>query len=234
MLESRTDLGHRAFADRIVAEACFFGNSSDGTITSLCRDGVQRSTRAGSGGHCDLSVSGCDHGTRVAGIAMGRVGTRRGVAHGSDLVSIQVFSRESRQEACRDRLAPCAQATTRDLTRAMEHVIGLNERPLAPLTIRAVNISIGGGAHRDACDSHPMKPMVDRRRALGLITVVSSGNDGRNDTVTSPSCISSAIAVGNTTKADAVNRSSNHSRQVVLMAPGTGSVAPVPVGRWGA
>ena len=63
---------------------------------------------------------------------------------------------------------------------------------------------------------------------MGIPTIISSGNQGYVNEINGPACISSAIAVGNTTKADLLWRSSNHSPLVKLLAPGTQIKAAIP------
>jgi Bacterial Ig-like domain/Subtilase family len=60
--------------------------------------------------------------------------------------------------------------------------------------------------------------------------VISSGNNGFTDSVQAPACISTAVAVGNTTKQDAVASDSNMSSMVDLLAPGSNITSSVPGG----
>jgi len=61
----------------------------------------------------------------------------------------------------------------------------------------------------DPCDSEPHKPIIYSLRAAGIATIVASGNDRFANAIASPACISSAISVGATDKADAVPVYSN-------------------------
>jgi hypothetical protein len=73
-------------------------------------------------------------------------------------------------------------------------------------------------------------------RGAGIAPVVASGNNGSDAGVAQPACLSTAIAVGNTTKADAdrqhehIANGSNHHDLVELLAPGTRILAAVPPG----
>lgn len=53
-----------------------------------------------------------------------------------------------------------------------------------------------------------------------MVTVVSSGNEAYLDAVSSPACVSSAVAVGASTRADGVASFSNSSSKLALLAPG--------------
>ena len=65
-----------------------------------------------------------------------------------------------------------------------------------------------------------MKAAIDNLRSVGIASVISSGNDGFTDGIGTPGCVSTAIAVGSTTKQDAISSFSNSSPMVELLAPG--------------
>jgi hypothetical protein len=94
----------------------------------------------------------------------------------------------------------------------------------------AVNMSLGAGRYTSHCDSDSRKAIIDNLKAADIATVISAGNEGFTDAVEAPACISSAIAVGNTTKQDAVAANSNMGRTVDLLAPGTAITSSVPGG----
>ncbi|MCL4189681.1 MAG: S8 family serine peptidase [Rhodobacteraceae bacterium] len=219
VLDTGIDLGHRAFAGRIVAEACF----SKAGPASFCPGGADQSTAPGAGGNCPLDVAGCKHGTHVAGIAAGNTG----VANAASLVPIQVFSRKNSALDCApDDPAPCARSRISDQRRALEHVYDLWFD--TDLTIVAVNMSIGGGFYGEDCFTDPRARWVRMLHGLGIATVIAAGNGSANGTIAAPACVKESIAVGNSTKGDAVFGTSNHSVMVDLMAPGTDIFAPVP------
>src|SRR5262249_44428086 len=70
------------------------------------------------------------------------------------------------------------------------------------------------------CDGEPEKAIIDTLRSVGIATVVASGNDGSPTALSSPACISSAVSVGSTTKADVVSSFSNVTPLMSLFAPG--------------
>ncbi|MBK6724649.1 MAG: S8 family serine peptidase [Acidobacteria bacterium] len=90
-------------------------------VTTVCPGGVTQSTAPGSGTYCDLNISGCDHGTHVAGIAAGANGSFSGVAKDSNVIAIQVFSRKATN--CGPNPAPCTTAYFSDLIHGLESVV---------------------------------------------------------------------------------------------------------------
>ena len=106
---------------------------------------------------------------------------------------------------------PCTKSFTSDQIKGLERVLALS----ATLKIASVNMSLGGGKSTTDCDTDARKAVIDNLRAAGIATVIASGNDGFSDGVSFPACISSAVTVGSTTKADAVSGFSNSSAKGV-------------------
>ena len=219
---------HPFFApDRIVSEACY--STSDGAAwSSLCPGGVENSTEQGSGGDCfPGTAAGCGHGTHVAGIAAGAIGQSvdgpiNGVAPAADIIAINVFSMLTGNQ-CGESPSPCLRSFTSDQIQALERVKTLS----SSYAIAAVNMSLGGGEFTSTCDeiaggvTSPVKIMIDELAALQIATVIASGNDGLDGATSGPGCISSAITVGSTTKADGRSSFSNIASWVDLLAPGS-------------
>lgn len=191
---------------KVVSEACY---SSAGA----CPGGTTSSTAAGAGEPCALVD--CDHGTHVAGIAAGRGTASSGVARDANLISIMVFGKVSGCGTC---------TYTSDQIKALERVNALS----ATFKIASVNMSLGGSKSTSNCDSDARKPIIDTLRSKGIATVIASGNNGYNDGVSFPACISSAITVGSTTKSDTVSSFSNSSPLVEVLAPGSAITSSVP------
>ncbi len=230
VLDTGVQLDHQAFAGRILSEACYSTRVA-GVSRSLCPGGAQASIAPGAGADCPLSINGCGHGTHVAGIATGDLRGARGVAPEAGLIAVKVFARFDDPVDCATAGgAPCALTYTSDQIRGLERVAEL----AGSHAITAVNMSLGAGAFVAACDTDPRKAAIDSLLSLGIVTVISSGNDGWNGYVTAPGCISSAVTVGATTKDDAVASFSNHAWMVDLMAPGADITAPVQSRRTGA
>jgi subtilisin len=219
VLDTGVEQTHPFLAGRVVAEACFSTRSAPSQIESLCPNGQTQQIGTGAGVNCDPALPGCNHGTHVAGIAAGKDGLRSGVAPAASVISVQVFSKFNRDRDCGEGKSPCVLSVLSDQIKALEHVFSLRSQH----RVAAVNMSLGGGKYEAACDGEfkGMKDAIDMLRAGGIATVIASGNDGYTDAIGMPACISSAIAVGSTTKWDAVSSFSNSSDQVALLAPGS-------------
>ena len=214
VLDTGVDKTHPMLKTKVKSEACYSTHNPP-ALRSLCPGQVQQTTDPGSGKPC--SIAGCDHGTHVASIAAGNSNKFDGVARDSNIIAIQVFSRNANNKPV---------SRERDQIRGLERVYALRDT----YKIAAVNMSIGGGKYDAACDAtFPERKMaIDNLRGAGIATTIATGNDSFTGFIGAPACISTAIQVGNTTKEDLIWRSSNHSSLVKLMAPGTGIKAAVP------
>ena len=114
VLDTGVDKVHPFLSGKVVEEACYSGNSN-------CPNGLATQTGAGSGVHCTYAVSGCKHGTHVAGIAAGQGSTFSGVAKGANLMSVQVFSRFTGSN-CGGGEDPCALSYESDMVAGLERV----------------------------------------------------------------------------------------------------------------
>lgn len=232
VLDSGVESSHPMLAGKLVAEGCFSTtNSSIYRVESLCPNGIDTDIRAGSGQNCDLSISGCDHGTHVAGIAVGRETTLTdgskisGVASGAGLIAIQVFTKFNDLSVCGGSArSPCIRSFTSDQLRALEYLLTLT----GSQKVAAVNMSLGGGRHEVACDdTNPLTPVIERLRDLNIPTVIASGNDRYFNAVSAPGCISPAFTVTATMRDsnDLDISYANVSSLVDFAAPGTSIVA---------
>ena len=227
VLDTGVDIKHPTFAKRIASEACF-SSTVPGQSKSVCPKGVQQSTKRRSGRNCKTNVFGCDHGTHVASIAVSGGGGLKGVAPKGRLIAVQVFSRFDSQADCGSAPAPCVLSFNSDQLSGLERVYKLRKK----LDIASINMSLGGGQFFAPCDGDnpAFTKMVKKLRKAGIATVIASGNNGFDGSISSPACVSAAVAVGSTTKEDAVSSFSNHSQLVDLLAPGSFILAAVPGG----
>jgi subtilisin family serine protease len=151
-----------------------------------------------------------------------------GVARGSSVIAIQVFSRFSPAQC--DGAAPCARSYVSDQVAALEYVYALRMTH----DIAAVNLSLGGGRYESTgtCDSanRALKAAIDNLREAGVATVIAAGNGGYAKALSSPGCISSAVSVGAVTKDDVIPWWSSSASFLKLLAPGSAIVSSVPGG----
>jgi subtilisin len=225
ILDTGVDRTHFFLSAKVFSQACYSTNNPEEHASSLCPGGVSESTDFDSGRNC-TTVSGCEHGTHVAGIAAGKAIGFSGVAKDANLISVQVFSRIDDSTEC-GGTAPCLRSFTSDLMKALERVYTLRNS----LSIASVNLSLGSGRFTSNCDTNPLKSIIDQLRSAGIATVIASGNNGFTDAISEPACISSAISVGatgNIGDVDKVATFSNSASFLNLLAPGVSIVSSVP------
>ena len=229
VLDTGVDKTHSFLAGKVVSEACYSSNSVDST--SVCPGGATDSTAVGSGVNCNVSISGCTHGTHVAGIVAGSGAPdgSSGVAPDAKIIAMQVFSRFPASNA--------AMSYTSDQIKALERVFALR----GTFQIASVNMSLGAGQYASTCDATntALKASIDNLRSVGIATVIASGNSGYKTAISAPACISSAVSVGATcdagpdagacaTGVDGVASYSNIASFVSLLAPGSYITSSVP------
>ncbi|MFM2004373.1 MAG: hypothetical protein RLZZ09_28 [Pseudomonadota bacterium] len=230
VLDTGVHAQHPFLAGKVIAEACFSTNAYDGAVTSLCPNKANTQTGPGAANATtpaclNGSTNLCAHGTHVAGIAVGRNPSAgippSGVARNASLVAMQVFSRINGQADCGTGVRVCLGAFESDILAAMDWLYGNLFSLPGGIKLAALNLSLGYDAYGQACDFDSLKPAIDRLRSAGVATVAAVGNEGLINAVTAPACISSAIAVGATSKSDWVAPYSNESATLVdLLAPG--------------
>jgi subtilisin len=231
IVDSGVDKNHTFLSGRVVSEGCYSSNNA--SSTSVCPGAVTESTAANSGLNCATGISGCDHGTHVAGIAAGRGASFSGVAKDANIVAVQVFSSFGVSN-CGSTPAPCALYWTSDLIKGIERVRTL--KASIP-SLAAVNLSLQTGQQFTGnCDAAhaATKAAIDNLRTLGVATVICSGNFAFTNALTAPACISSSISVGsiddgsNGTTADVVSSFSDSSPLLHLLAPGRWVNSSIP------
>ena len=229
VIDTGVDAHHPFVAGRVVAEACF-SSSSPGISQSTCPNGTDQQIGPGAAAPC--SLADCLHGTHVAGIAAGNGAGAgvpySGVARNARLIAVQVFSVIVDANSC-GGFAPCAGAFASDIIAALEYVY----RSPGSLNIAAVNMSLGSTTFQAACDDQPYKPAIDNLRAIGIASIIASGNGFAGNAISSPACISSAISVGSTDKSNQVSIFSNVAPFLALFAPGEAIRSSIPGGSFG-
>lgn len=219
VIDSGIDGNHPALAGKVVYEACFTNGS--------CPNGASTQTGAGAARPCDVGLA-CQHGTHVAGIVAGGDQSFPGVAPGAQLLALQVFSVSNSAAECGSAGAPCPRARTSDVLAALNHLVDV--RASFPQLV-AVNMSLSSDAAVANCNTSVLAGAVTKLKALGVATVVASGNSGATTGLGVPACITDTVSVGATyADQDAVWPLSNVSPDLDLLAPGVAIQSPAPGG----
>lgn len=226
ILDTGVDSSHPFLAGKVVSEACY---SSTGTnVESVCPNGGTEQIGTGSAVPCNASISGCSHGTHVAGIAAGKGTDFSGVAKDATLIAIQVFSSFTSTADCSGfgLTAPCALSFTSDQMRGLERVYDLR----ASFSMSSANMSIGGGRFTEPCSDHPLVGIIGQLRSAGIATSVSAGNNGFSDALTAPACVPGVYSVGSVNKSLVISSFSNSAAMLSFLAPGEQILSSVPGG----
>jgi uncharacterized repeat protein (TIGR01451 family) len=230
ILDTGVDKSHPSLLGKVISEACYSSNVPSQGASSLCPGGATSSTASNSALPCPVGVSGCDHGTHVADIAAR-------VAPGAWIMPIQVFSRftdSGSTTPCRNvnRTSPCTLSYTSDQVRALDRVWALHITTTNGINVASANMSLGGGFHTSPCDAlseyNSLRLAINRLRDQNVATVIASGNSGYRNAMAAPACLTSAISVSASDKADQLASFSNISPFTTLIAPGTPILAAVP------
>ncbi|HJT09681.1 MAG TPA: S8 family serine peptidase [Candidatus Nitrosotalea sp.] len=227
VLDTGVDKTHPFLSGKVVAEACFSAPAQAGDA-SFCPNGQTSEIGSGSAVPCPDSISGCFHGTFVAGIAAGNDPTiLPGFAKGANIIAVQVFHEDNAVADC-GSTTPCIVASDSDIISGLEYVYGLRNS----FSIAAANLSLGSFLFTSNCDSTfpQYKSEFDTLQSVGIAPVVASGNDGAVNALDSPACISSAISVGSTSDSDHVSSFSDRASFLSIMAPGESVTSSVPGG----
>ena len=230
VLDTGVDLNHPFIAGKVTHGACFSSNynspTGDFESVSVCPEEAEEGYGINAGRSCGLEVAGCDHGTRVAGIAAGRGDSFSGVARDASIMSVQVFSRF--ESFCGDQ--PCARSWVSDQIAGLEHIYLASDS----LNIAVINMSLGGGHYtsQERCDAvNPaMLAMFGLLYDVGIPVIAAAGNNGLTDGLVAPACLSNSISVGSTNLADGISPFSSSATFLDLLAPGEDIVSSVPGG----
>jgi uncharacterized repeat protein (TIGR01451 family) len=215
ILDTGIDKFHPDLAGKVVSEACYSG--ADSGFTSLCPGGASSSTAINSALACANTITGCHHGTHVAGIVAG-------VAPDASLISIQVFSRVT--SGCA-HTSPCTLSTVADVISGLNRVYNLRNS----YNIAAVNMSLGAGQYISPCNSAGFLPGINAvtvLRAAGITVVAAAGNDSYRFAMGWPACLPGVLSVGSVTKSNQLSDFSNVANYTTLLAPGSDIYSTFP------
>src|SRR5262245_57730460 len=230
IVDTGVDATHPFLAGKVAAEACY-SSTVTGVSESVCPNHLDEQHGTGAAAPC--AFDDCFHGTHVAGVAAGdgRAAGQSfsGVARGANVLAVQAFSRVTDPNVCAGG-GSCVAAFSSGILAALEHLYILSWEH----RIAAINLSLGSNLPSAACNDDPYAAMVDNLRAVGIATVVASGNAGATSALSSPACVSSAVSVGSTTKADRLSAFSNVAPSLSLLAPGESITSSLPFGGYGA
>ena len=214
VLDTGIRRSHSFFQGKNIVEACFA--QGEGGLGD-CPNGNSTMTGTDSAAHHPSTYDGWDHGTHVAGIAAGNYGSLFGVAKDANIIAVQVFSRFADCYPSISGDQPCVSAWVSDQIAALDHVYSIR----GTYGIASVNMSLGGGMYSTSCDTDARKAMIDNLQAVGIATVIATGNAAYCGAISAPACISSSISVGASTDGDAEYDFNNwHPALQELFAPG--------------
>ena len=213
ILDTGINKNHEQFKGRVYKEACFSnGNEKTENYSyeyhPVCQGNSSEPSLAN-------KPANFNHGSHVTGIAAGK----DGIAPEAKIIAINIS-----YEYCRKSDGYCSDSMwDSDILEGLDKILEFSKS----VNIAAVNLSIGGDHFGNYCDKDSNESQYyDKFKSLeskGIIAVVSSGNDGWVEYVSSPACISKAITVGrlDNNSTPYIGGSSNHSTMVDLLAPGT-------------
>jgi subtilisin family serine protease len=145
------------------------------------------------------------HGTNVAGIVAG-------VAPGARLLALDVFQQGAN--------GPTTDVIS--LATAIDFVVGTKFQ----FNTVAINMSLGiDDVGSEAHCTTPFDVFFAEAQAVGIMPIVASGNDSDPEHVSIPGCSPLVVSVGRVNDDDTVAASSNSSRALDLLAPGTSITA---------
>lgn len=210
VLDTGIRVSHNFFAGKDIVEACF---SYEGD----CPNNETTMTGPGSAAHYVYGSWVFDHGTHVAGIAAGHLvdDSMNGVARDADIIAVNVFSFI---ESWGD-----VGSYFSDQIAGLEYVYGLR----GTYSIAAVNMSLGSGRYSSPCDVGEIRtPIIEKLYSVGVPTVISAGNDRYCGAISTPACISTAVAVSAVDDNDDEYAFNNWSEDMTdIWAPGVGVVS---------
>jgi len=207
ILDTGLRTSHEMFKGKKIIEQCYSANGD-------CPNGEKSMSGVGAAAHYyeHSDVSGYDHGSHVTGVAVGNNGKDLyGVAKDANIIAVQVFSYFPSEDA--------VMSWDSDQLKGLEYVYSLRNS----YKISSINMSLGGDTpYSSPCDNSVLKPAIDNLRAVGIATVIASGNEAFCNALSKPACISTAVSVDGSSKYDQEYSFGNWNNKMLdLIAPGS-------------
>lgn len=178
VLDTGIDVDHPDLQGAIVAEQCFC-DDNPAPRRGCCPNGKPTESGAGSARDDD------GHGTNVAGIVASRgIVASPGVAPAADLVAVKV-------------LAQNGSGSFSDVASGLDWALA----NWLAFGIRAVNLSLGDGEEYNdptlfPCAGTNVANAIQSLNAAGVAVFIASGNEGFDNGISFPACVTGAISVG--------------------------------------
>ena len=233
VIDTGVDTNHPYIAGRTGAGTDGLGDGG-ACFADDCPPGPQSTASAQ-----PCTVTGCEHGTHVAGIAVGDASKvsatgLNGMAPGAGLYPVRVFSTSTDPAVC-GSAAPCSTAWESDVLAGLDHVAA----EAAHYRFAAVNLSLGDSqTYPSPCPGNGLTEAaivaaIGGLRNAGIAVVASAGNHGKTTGVSFPACADGAIAVAAQDATGNIASFSDTSTKVALAAPGTDIWSSLPGGAFG-
>ena len=211
VIDSGVDRNHVSLPGAVIAERCWCTRLGQPAGIGCCPNGSD--VAAGTGSAFDNH----GHGTHITGIIRSRGYIAPiGMAPEADIIAIKVLDGQGITQNMWDVVAALNWVAT--------------NRPDAD----AVNMSLGSNArypgHCDGAttETQAFANIIATLEMNGTAVFAASMNNGSATTMSSPACVSPAIAVGATTWQDQVASFSNSSSALDFLAPGHLVVSAMP------
>ena len=220
VIDNGVDKRHPYLRGKVLSEACFSTRNARQKITPTCRNGQTSFFGKGAANvKCRFQDFGCTHGTLITALAAGNslaAGfASSGVAPNAAIIAVKADSFIRNRTICAPARS-CSVFYDSDLLRGLDFVY----RKRRTFNIAAINVSIGGKASDQECQTSPIRSSVAKLRAANIATVAASGNEGLSNQIDSPACVPGVVSIGASDLNNAVLPFSNSSTLLSLMAPG--------------
>ena len=149
------------------------------------------------------------HGTHCAGIAAGNHSTYRGVAPEAGIISIKVCNSNGN---CSDS----------DVMAGIDWCVN----NASTYNISVISMSLGGGvSYSNYCNNDAFAPAINSAVGQNISVIVSTGNDGWTNGISSPACVQNATPIG-ASDGTSIASFSNRNSITNLLAPGVSITSP--------